>query len=264
MHRIIADVQNRKRDIYYIEVLGKTLDILDVFGHSDRRRLSLQEISVVTKLSKNTVFRILYTLAEHGYILKENHSYGLGPKFGDLSDVRLHRLDLLSVASPHLDALRDQFGETVNLGVLDNGSIRYVDVRESRARIRLAERVGGSDPLHSTALGKAHLAYLPPDEVRTLMKQAGMPKHTWRTLTTLSSLTAELETVRQLGYAVDREESMLGAFCVAVPVLNSQRLPVAAISISGPTIRFDESKLPSASQALLKSAKEIQKKLGHP
>jgi DNA-binding IclR family transcriptional regulator len=264
MHRIIANVQNRKRDIYYIEVLGKTLDILDVFGHSDRRRLSLQEISVVTKLSKNTVFRILYTLAEHGYILKENHSYGLGPKFGDLSDVRLHRLDLLSVASPHLDALRDQFGETVNLGVLDNGSIRYVDVRESRARIRLAERVGGSDPLHSTALGKAHLAYLPPDEVRTFMKQAGMPKHTWRTLTTLSSLTAELETVRQLGYAVDREESMLGAFCVAVPVLNSQRLPVAAISISGPTIRFDESKLPSASQALLKSAKEIQKKLGHP
>jgi DNA-binding IclR family transcriptional regulator len=96
------------------------------------------------------------------------------------------------------------------------------------------------------------------------MKQAGMPKHTRRTLTTLSGLTAELETVRRLGYAVDREESMLGAFCVAVPVLNSQQSPIAAISISGPTIRFDESKLPSASQALLKSAKEIQKEVGRP
>jgi len=264
MQEIIANVQNRKRDIYYIEVLGKTLDILDVFGHSDRRRLSLREVSVVTKLSKNTVFRILYTLAEHGYIVKENHSYGLGPKFADLSDIRLQRRDLLSVASSYLDALLDQFGETVNLGVLDTASIRYVDVRESRARIRLAERVGGSDPLHSTALGKAHLAYLPPDEVRTLIKQAGMAKHTRQTLTTLSSLMADLETVRQLGYAVDREESMAGAFCVGVPVLNSQGLPVAAISISGPIIRFDESKLPSASQALLKSAKEIQKKLGHP
>jgi len=262
--RMIPTVQNRKRDIYYIEVLGKTLDILDVFGRSDRGRLSLQEISALTKLSKNTVFRILHTLTEHGYILKENHSYGLGPKFADLSDVRSHRRDLLSVASPYLDALRDQFGETVNLGVLNNGSIRYVDVRESRARIRLAERVGGSDPLHSTALGKAHLAYLPADEVRNLMKRAGMPKHTPQTLTTFSSLIADLETIRQLGYAVDREESMLGAFCVAVPVLNSHRLPEAAISISGPTIRFDESKLPSVSQALLKSAKEIQKKLGHP
>jgi DNA-binding IclR family transcriptional regulator len=263
MHRIIANVPSRKRDIYYIEVLGKTLDILDVFGRSNRRRLSLQEISVVTKLSKNTVFRILYTLAEHGYILKENHSYGLGSKFGELSDIRLHRRDLLSTASRHLDTLRDQFGETVNLGVLDNGSIRYVDVRESPARIRLAERVGASDPLHSTALGKAHLAYLSSDEVKALLKQAGMPKHTPRTLTTLSSLMTDLETVRQLGYAVDREESMLGAFCVAVPLLDSQGLPLAAISVSGPTIRFDESKLPAVSQALLKSAKEIQKKLGH-
>jgi DNA-binding IclR family transcriptional regulator len=263
MHRIIANVQNRKTDIYYIEVLGKTLDILDVFGSSDRRHLSLQEISVATKLSKNTVFRILYTLAERGYILKENHSYDLGPKFADLSDTRLPHADLLSVAGPHLDALREQFAETVNLGVLDNVSIRYVDVRESRARIRLAERVGGSDPLHSTALGKAHLAYLPPGEVRNLMKQAGMQKHTPRTLTTLSGLTVELETVRQLGYAVDREESMPGAFCVAAPVLDSRQLPIAAISISGPTIRFDESKLPAVSQALLKAAKEIQKKLGH-
>ena len=95
------------------------------------------------------------------------------------------------------------------------------------------------------------------------MKQAGMQKHTPRTLTSLSSLTVELETVRQLGYAVDREESMPGAFCVAAPVLDSRQLPLAAISISGPTIRFDESKLPSVSQALLKAAKEIQKKLGH-
>jgi IclR family acetate operon transcriptional repressor len=264
MHRIISYVPSRKTDIYYIEVLGKTLDILDVFAHSDRRQLSLQEISAVTKLNKNTVFRILYTLGEHGYISKENHSYRLGPKLADLSDVRLHRHDLLSAASPHMDSLRDQFGETVNLGVLDNGSIRYVDVRESRARIRLAERVGGSDPLHSTALGKAHLAYLTPEEVRALIKQTGMPKHTRHTLTTLSSLKAELQTVRELGYAVDREESMPGAFCVAAPVLNAEQRPVAAISISGPKIRFDESKLPVVSQALLKSANDIQKKLGYP
>jgi len=106
MHHIIANVETRKRDIYYIAVLGKTLDILDAFGHSNHRRLSIQEISVVTRLNKNTVFRILYTLTEHGYILKENHSYGLGPKFADLSDVRLQRRDLLAIASPYLDALR--------------------------------------------------------------------------------------------------------------------------------------------------------------
>lgn len=253
---------DRKADIYYIEVLGKALDVLDVFRQSERHQLSLQDISTATKLNKNTVFRILYTLSEHGYILKEHQTYQLGARLIELGDARLHRKDLLSVAGPYLDLLRDQFGETVNLGVLDQGHIRYVDVRESRERFRLAERVGGSDPLHSTALGKAHLAYLPPDQVRLLMKQQGMPRQTERTVTTLSALKAELESIRSAGYAVDREESMPGAFCVAVPILDARHNPVAAISISGPTMRFNELQLPASSKALLKVGTEIRNKLG--
>ncbi len=233
-----------KADIYYIEVLGKTLDVLDVFGRSEHNQLSLQDLAVATKLNKNTVFRILYTLAEHGYVLKERHSYQLGPKIADLGNARLHRPDLLTVAGPYLNSLRDRLGETVNLGILDEGRIRYIDVRESRERFRLAERVGGSDPLHSTALGKAHLAFLAPDQVRLLMKANGMAKQTENTITSLSALRAELEKVRALGYALDREESMLGAFCVAMPILGPGEKPLAAISISGPTMRFNESILP--------------------
>jgi IclR family transcriptional regulator, KDG regulon repressor len=251
----------RKTDIYYIEVLGKALDILDVFGQAEEERLSLQEISVRTRLNKNTVFRILYTLGEHGYIHKENHSYQLGAKLVDLGNVKFRRRDLLAVASPYLDALRDQSGETVNLGVLDGASIRYVDVRESPERIRLAERIGGSDFLHSTALGKAHLAYLPAEEVRSLLKQHGMPRQTEHTFTTINAIKKELETVRANGYALDREESMLGAFCVAAPILNSGESPIAAISISGPTIRFNEENLPEVKDALLKAVAEIQARL---
>jgi IclR family transcriptional regulator, KDG regulon repressor len=254
-------VATRNSDIYYIEVLGKALDILDVFGQSEEQRLSLQEISVRTRLNKNTVFRILYTLGEHGYIHKENQTYQLGAKLFDLGNVKFRRRDLLAVAGPYLDDLRDQSGETVNLGVLDGGSIRYVDVRESPERFRLAERIGGSDFLHSTALGKAHLAYLPGEEVRRLMKEHGMPRQTERTITTINALKKELETVRTNGYALDREESMPGAFCVAAPILNSSETPVAAISISGPTIRFNEENLPEMKDALLKAVAEIQAKL---
>lgn len=252
-----------KSDIYYIEVLGKTLDILDVFARTTKPQLSLQDISVETKLNKNTVFRILYTLAEHGYISKENQSYRLGQKLADLGSTKLHRRDLLTVAGPYLDSLRDQFGETVNLGVMDGGSIRYVDVRESRERFRLAERIGGSDPLHSTALGKAQLAFLPAEEVRRLMKECGMEKYTEHTITSISVLKAELERVRSAGYAVDREESMLGAFCVAAPVLDSNQAPVAALSIAGPNTRFHQDSLKPASDALLKAVSEIRHKLGY-
>lgn len=264
MHCIIdAVTSSRKEDIYYIEVLGKTLDVLDVFAQSDQPQLSLQDISVRTRLNKNTVFRILYTLGEHGYITKENQVYQLGQKLIDLGSSQLHRRDLLTVAGPYLDAMRDQFGETVNLGVIEGGAVRYVDVRESRERFRLVERIGGSDPLHSTALGKAHLAYLPPDEVRALMKQHGMSRQTEHTITSMTALKAELDQVREEGYAVDREESMIGAFCVSAPILNSRGLPVAAISISGPTIRFSADQLPAVSAALKKATAEIRAKLGY-
>jgi DNA-binding IclR family transcriptional regulator len=260
----IAKVSSlEKNDIYYIEVLGKTMDILDAFVHAEKPVLSLQELSIATGLNKNTVFRVLYTLAEHSYVTKENHLYRLGQRMADLGNARLYGQDLVTAAGPCLTALRDEFGETVNLGVLSGGTVCYVDVRESNKSFRLAERVGGTDPLHSTALGKAQLAFLPQDEVRNLMKQWGMKKYTADTITSLSALQTDLKRIRTIGYALDDEESMLGAFCVAAPILDAARHPVAAISIAGPNVRFNDSHLAKASVALLKVAAEIQQKLGY-
>jgi IclR family acetate operon transcriptional repressor len=237
---------------YYIEVLGKALNVLDVFSRVDKPRLTLQEITQHSKLSKNTVFRILYTLGEHGYVVKHNTEYELA-----------QRKDLPSVAGPHMDRLRDEFGETVNLGILEGPQIRYVDVRESPARFRLAERIGGSDHLHCTALGKAHLAFLPTKDVDRLLKQSGMPRLTARTITTVSAMKMELANVRKQGYAVDEEESMLGAYCVGVPILGAGQTPIAALSVSGPTVRFNGDVLPRVSRALLDAAAEIGQRMGH-
>jgi DNA-binding IclR family transcriptional regulator len=252
-----------KKDIYYIEVLGKALDVLDVFTRMEKPALTLQELSRETGLNKNTVFRVLYTLAEHGYVVKRGHEYELGAKLAELGTSRLRRGDLLAVAGPQLDQLRTRFSETVNLGVLDGGSIRYVDVRESHHRFRLAERIGGSDFLHCTALGKATLAFLPFEEVRPLLKAQGMHRQTASTITNAVALKAELARVKEQGYAVDREESMEGAFCVAAPVLDSHGRPVAAISISGPTTRFGPSSEQAAADALRAAAAAVRAGLGY-
>lgn len=252
-----------KPDIYYIEVLGKALGILEVFRETRKPTLSLQEITRHSGLNKNTVFRVLYTLAEHGYVVKRGHEYELGPRLIDLANTRLQPRDLLSAAGPHLDALRDRFGETVNLGVLDGGHIRYVDVRESPHRFRLAERVGGSDFLHCTALGKCHLAHLPAAEVRRLLEVQGMPRQTPATIVSLTAFEKELARVRERGYALDPGESMEGAFCIGVPILDARGAPVAAISISGPTTRFGQAAAPQAAQALLEAAADIRARLGH-
>jgi DNA-binding IclR family transcriptional regulator len=241
------------RDVYYIEVLGKALKVLDVFAHVDKPRITLQEITERSRLSKNTVFRILYTLAEDGYVVKRGAEYELVRR-RDAKDMR-------SIAGPHMDALRDEFKETVNLGVMDGREIRYIDVRESRERFRLAERVGGRDPLHCTALGKSYLAYLPVKDAMAVLRDVGMPRLTPNTITTLSGIKAELARIRENGYAVDREESMPGAFCVGVPILNGDGTAQAALSVSGPTLRFGPKELPKVSRALLHAAARITEQL---
>ena len=252
-----------KSDVYYIEVIGKTLDVLEAFAQVPQRQLSLQEISLQLSLNKNAVFRILYSLAQHGYVVKENQKYELGPKLVELSHARLRHTDLLSVTAPFLDSLRDQFGETVNLGVLDKNEIRYIGVWESYDRFRLAEKVGAVDMLHCSALGKAYLACLPSDEVRMLLGPRRLPAQTKNTITSLAALKSNLEAIRNRGYAVDAEESTLGVCCIANVIWNpEQTRPIAAFSISGPIVRVSQERVAEIGKALKTAAMEIQKKLG--
>ncbi len=251
-----------KRDIYYIGVVGKALDVLDTFTKIAKPQLNLAEISSHLRLNRNAVFRILYTLGEHGYVIKENSKYRLGSKFFRLCDVRLRNTEVIAVASPYLNSLRDQLGETVNLGVLEDGKILYIDVRESPQKFRLTERVGARDYVHCTALGKAFLAFMPNDECRQLVRQHGLPRFTEYTITSLSALKAEMERIRACGYSVDREESLLGAYCVGTPILNSLGSPIAAISISGPITRFNEKHLPDGSKVLLEASAAIHSRIG--
>lgn len=251
------------REIYYIEVVGKALDVLEAFTRIPKRQLSLPEISQQVHLNKNAVFRILYTLAEHGYVVKENQRYELGAKLVELSNARLRHTDLLSVAGPVLEALRDRFGETVNLGVLDRNQIRYIGVWESRDRFRLAERVGACDMLHCTALGKAYLAGIPFEAARELVRDSGLPAKTEYTITSLRALKTDLEATRRRGYALDLQESVLGACCAGASIPNAGKTrPVATISVSGPLTRMNGERVAEIGQALQKASSRIRQKLG--
>jgi IclR family transcriptional regulator, KDG regulon repressor len=249
------------KDVYYIEVVGRALDVLEVFVHEQKPQLSLKEIADRLDQRMNSVFRLLYTLAKHGYVIKKDKQYELGSKLIDLTSAKMRHTDLVSLARPYMDALLARFRETVNLGVMMEGTIRYVEVRESLERFRLAEHVGGTDPLHCTALGKAHLAYLPYTQVRELLKIYGMPRVTEHTLETLSALRADLEKTRERGYAIDDQESMLGAYCVAAPILDLNEHPIAAMSIAAPNVRLNQAHVEVVSVALLEAAAGIAAKL---
>jgi len=250
-----------KKNVYYIEVVGRALDVLEVFLDESAPQLSLKDIAGHLNQSMNTAFRLLYTLSEHGYIVKTNKMYRLGPKLLDLSNAELRNTDLIATASPHMDALRERFGETVNLGIMIDAQIRYIDVRQSLERFRLAEVVGDSDPLHCTALGKAILAFLPPSTAHQLLCARERRRVTEHTITSLSLMKAELQRTRERGYALDLQESTLGGFCIAVPIRDESGHPVAAISVAGPYIRFNEAHVRTVVAALREVAAVVMEKL---
>jgi DNA-binding IclR family transcriptional regulator len=124
-------------------------------------------------------------------------------------------------------------------------------------------RIGASNPLHCTSVGKAILAFLPEEKITEIMKRIRYERFTHRTIATAEALRTEIEKTHRRGYAVDDEEFEEGLRCIAVPVLDAQRQPVAAVSISGPSFRVTAQKLPSIANHLLQCVRGISVDMGY-
>ncbi|KRA24774.1 hypothetical protein ASD65_10330 [Microbacterium sp. Root61] len=216
---------------YSIRSVQRVCDILDLV-QANPDGLSLMDFAQATELPKSSVFRYLATLEGRGYVERNGDGdYRMGLALsGDRIDTVARRL------LPQLEYLRDTLGETVNLGLLDGTRVAYLEIVESKASIRNAPRAGDREVIHATALGKVLAAKLPSSMVESILAQEGMARSTEHTITTVPAFMAELEKVREQGYAVDDEENEIGGRCVAVAV-PSMTLPVA-VSLSAPTSRL--------------------------
>ncbi len=241
---------------YVVEAVAKALDILETFANSEG--LTLNEVSLRVGLNKSRTFRLLYTLAERGYVVRspDGLRYRLGVKLLERA-ANVHR-NIKDVARSAMLELQERFNETVNLSVLDdNGNVLYLDIAESSRPFRMTATVGCRIPAHITAMGKAMLAHLRIDDPAS-------PNHS--TLSKLSprpsrNLYRELEAIRERGYAIDREENEPGVGCLGGAIFDADGRPVAGMSISGPLHRV-LSKEKTTAQALLAACNEVSKKLG--
>jgi DNA-binding IclR family transcriptional regulator len=163
---------------------------------------------------------------------------------------------------PILQKLWTATGETVNLAILDGQQILYLDVIESSHTFRLSSQVGVRRPVYCTALGKAMISQLPADELKELLASLTFERFTPHTLTQPAKLCKELEKMRSQGYAVDDEEAVLGARCVAAPIFDANNKVVAAVSVSGPLTRVTAEKAPMIGALLKKAAHAISRRLG--
>jgi IclR family KDG regulon transcriptional repressor len=222
--------------------LSRGLDILERLASAGEFGLGPSAVAEEAGLDKATVSRLLRTLVEAGYVRQDSatRKYRLTGKLIRLAQGVAASLDLQRVARPHLMALRDRVGETVNLGVLEDLSVYYVDKLESENSIRLVSDAGRTMPLHSTALGKAILSVLPESERDELCQKIKFVRQTDRTICDLEQFEVELRTTRTRGYAIDDQENEPLATCVAAAIVGPDGRPAGAISVSAPHFRVQD------------------------
>lgn len=251
-------------DRYYIEALGRGLRILEAFTEAETS-LSLTEIAAAAGLGKSTAFRFAYTLEELGYLARdpETKRYRPAIKVLRLGFTALNSMGLRQIAQPHLKALSARCGETTNMTTRDGAEVVYIARNRTGQIVGINLSVGSRLPAYCTSMGKAQLIDLAADELRDLLGEGPYPSRGPNTLTSPEALVAELEKVRQQGYAVNDEELAAGLRSVAAPIRDCDGLIVAAINISVPSARVSRQQLEQELAPMVReTAEEICLALG--
>jgi IclR family pca regulon transcriptional regulator len=249
---------------YFIEALGRGLQVLEAFSDKDHS-LTLTEISSAVELNKSTTFRLVYTLENLGYLERDSETkrYRPGLKVLRLGFVALNSLELAQIARPYLKALSDKCGETTNMTVRDGTQIVYVARNKTQQVISVNLQLGSRLPVYCTSMGKAQLVDFSRQELDHLLGQGPYPMMGPNTITTLDGLAAELEQVQRQGYAINDEELAAGLRSVAAPIRGSQSQVVAAINISIPSARASRQEMEQSLAAMvLETAYDISLVLG--
>jgi IclR family KDG regulon transcriptional repressor len=220
----------------------RTLDILELFLDGDAP-LSAPDVVKLTGLPRTTAHELLGTLTARGYLQKDEQAgtYRLGVRLLHLGNAYSSRFDLLQAANEIARDVSAATGETVSVALLQGAEVFYLAKIESRDILRLPSSIGQRLPANVTGLGKALLASLPTERVRSLFPDpANLPVMTERSIRTLDELERELDAVRARGVAFEREESTPNIRCAAAPVRDGRGDVVAAISTSVSTARWKQ------------------------
>jgi IclR family KDG regulon transcriptional repressor len=250
-----------------VQTIERMSSIFDALGQNPQG-MTVKNLSEKVNLPMGTTHRLLTSLAYFGFVTQDmvSKQYHLGFKLVDLGNALLDQIDLRAVARPYLLNLTQKANEAVHLVILDQKEALYLDRVESdenRRGLQMASKVGMRVSAHSCGVGKVLLAGLSEKELNDFIKVKGLPRRTEKTITDADQFKLHLKMVRNQGYAVDDEEDHLGTRCVAAPIRNELGHVIAAVSISGPTIRITRKKvLDTFKDQVMDAALEISRQLG--
>ncbi len=225
---------------------------------------TLRELSQLMKLDRSTTYRILLSLEKCHLVEKDakrgEYCLGLGA-FG-IGSAYQRRIDFVPLAKPMMEDLAQRAQETVNLAVLSETEILYIDKVDSPRSVGVMSKIGQRNPVYCTSLGKSLLAFQPEEERSRIIAALKFKAFTPHTITSKKELVKELGQIRSQGYALDRREIEEDVECIAAPIRNHLGIAVAAISISGPQKKIDTPEEKNYVGWVTEAARRISTRLG--
>jgi DNA-binding IclR family transcriptional regulator len=225
-------------------VVERAVSVLSAFD-LEHTELGVSELGRRAGLPKSTVHRTVGELVRLRLLEQDGPRLRLGMRLFELGQLVPRQRTLKEAALPFLEDLRTATHSTVHLAVLDGVEVVYVEILRGTEPPPLPSRVGGRMPAHATGVGKAILAFSPPEVVKARM-DAGLSRRSPYTLVLPGPLTRELQTIHEAGVSYDREESAVGVVCAAAPVFGPDGKVVAGLSVTGRAERLDVERMAPA------------------
>lgn len=240
-----------------VQSIARAFTVLETVASADRA-IGVTEIGQSAGIPAGTVYRMASTLTDLGYLNKDPRSkYSIGGRVMLLT--RASDSALVSLATPYLNELAEQFEETVAMGTLQSDAIVYLAQAAGRRTIRAFTAIGERISPHCQAIGKLLLSDLDDDSVRSLLSRLDMRPYTANTITDPDAFITELELIRERGYALNEGEREEGMRCLSVPI------PFDGIqlgySLSAPSARMSDAVVADYLPVLRKSAEALAAEL---
>lgn len=260
----LAAVQVAEKRGDHVQALSRALAILKLLADQEDGA-KLTDVARAVGLAASTTHRLLTTLQRDRFVVfdAETAHWCIGVQSFIVGNAFRHsRQDLVRIARPYLRRLVDLSGETANLAVEDEGMAVYLAQAESRQTMRAIVKAGGRVLMHSSALGKVMLASRPRSFVDKVILQHGLNGFTEKTIVEEAQLFRELVMLQNQQFGVDDEEYALGLRCVASAIYDHEGVPVAAVSVSGPTLRVTRERVPELGAIVRSIAQGLSAEIG--
>ena len=242
--------------------LIRGLNVVSAIAES-KMPLRFADLQSQLGVPKATLHRLLTSLQLEGMVRFDEGSqtYRVGYRLLELANMAWKQSDVRDLAHPMMAELAEVSGESVQLAVLVDSNAVYLSQIESEQSIRYTVSVGDKSPVYCSGVGKAMLAMLPTIQQDSLIESLEFKRFTQQTITSPALLRRQLAEIRKSGFAVDNEEHQHGVCCVAAAITDSLGMPVAAISITAPTFRVNDSNFKDWGKRVARASAAIAQRL---